>query len=367
MVNLKAQYERFKPDIDAAIKQVCSEASYIRGLQVRQFEEELSNFLGVKHVVGVANGTDALQIALMCLELQRGDEVIVPSFAYAALPEVVLLLGLKPVFVDVEEGTYLMNLDDVERKITENTRVIAPVHLFGQSVNMDRLCKIAERYNLFILEDAAQSLGSFYEGSSVKGYTGTLGDIGTTSFFPSKNLGCFGDGGAMLIQDDGLAEKARIISNHGQVQKYYHDRLGVNSRLDTIQAAILSVKLPHLKEFNLTRKKRAEKYQEALKSLSGVETPYMGSSQGDHIFHQYTIKVKNGKRDDLVQYLIQQGIPSMIYYPLPLHKQKAYACLDNLAVSESLSTEVLSLPICPELTNLEQEKIINTLISFFNI
>jgi UDP-2-acetamido-2-deoxy-ribo-hexuluronate aminotransferase len=367
MVNLKAQYQRYKTDIDAAMERVCSSGAFIKGIEVSLFEKELSDFLGVKHVIGVANGTDALQIALMSMDLHPGDEVMMPSFAYAALPEVVLLLGLKPVFVDVHENTFLLDLKDVERKISNRTKVIAPVHLFGLMPQMDELLQLAQHHKLYVLEDAAQAIGSYYQNASVKGYAGTLGDIGITSFFPSKNLGCFGDGGAVFTNNDALAQSLRQIANHGQSKKYHHEILGVNSRLDTLQAAILRVKLPHLMEFNHRRRLIASLYNKAFENVDGVTIPQYTDWNSTHVFHQYTLKIKNGKRDEMVHYLFTHGIPSMIYYPLPLHRQKAYRTSDLLHVSEHLCQEVLSLPICPELTDLEQEKIINTLISFYSI
>ncbi len=365
MVNLQAQYQRYQPEMNAAFARVCQSGAFIKGSEVADFERELANKLKVKHVIGVANGTDALQIALMALDLSPGDEVLIPAFAYAALPEVVLLLGLKPVFVDVSELDFLINPDLIIAKITPKTKVIAPVHLFGLTANMDLLGEIAERYGLYILEDAAQSMGSLYCGETRFGSSGTLGHIGTTSFFPSKNLGCYGDGGAIFTNDDDLAAKARMIANHGQKQKYYHEVIGVNSRLDTLQAAILKVKLPHLDDFIARRREIALFYNEALGKLPQIKVPEIHFERSTHAFHQYTLIIRNGKRDALAAYLLKKGIPSMIYYPLPLHQQKAYITNEELPVSEQLCRDVISLPICPELTKEQQLTIIKNIKSFY--
>lgn len=365
MVNLQAQYNRFQSDIRDAFERVCHSGAFIKGSEVSAFEQELAVKLNVKHVIGVANGTDALQIALMALDLNPGDEVIIPAFAYAALPEAVLLLGLKPVFVDVSELDFLINPDLIIAKITNRTRVIAPVHLFGLTANMDVLGEIAEQYGLFLLEDAAQSMGSLFCGERCFGSSGTLGHIGTTSFFPSKNLGCYGDGGAIFTNDDILAEKARMIANHGQKKKYYHEVIGLNSRLDALQAAILRVKLPHLDSFIYRRNKVARLYNESFREITQLKLPELSSVNSTHAFHQYTLIVRDGSRNELSEYLSQKGIPSMIYYPLPLHKQKAYSTADSIPVSEQLCEEVISLPICPELTNEEQLEIIKNIKSFY--
>ena len=365
MVNLKAQYNRLKPEIDAAIQGVCQEGAFIRGLQVSQFETNLAQKIGVKHVIGVANGTDALQIALMALDLEPGDEILIPAFAYAALPEAVQLLGLKPVFVDVRENDFLLDISDVENKITNRTRVIAPVHLFGLTAEMDALVDIAQKHGLYILEDAAQSMGSKYCSERIFGSSGTLGDIGTTSFFPSKNLGCYGDGGAVFTNSDALAAKVRMLANHGQIQKYHHEVIGLNSRLDTIQAAILNIKLPFLDNYISRRVEIAGRYNDSLGIVKSLKIPQIKFERRTHAFHQYTVIVEDGTRDQLREFLKENGIPSMIYYPLPLHKQKAYATKDELKISEQMCQKVISLPICPELSNEQQSYIINKIHSFY--
>lgn len=365
MVNLKSQYHRYKSEMDGAFERVCEGGTFIKGEELHAFEQELREKLGVRHVIGVANGTDALQIALMALDLNPGDEVLIPSFAYAALPEVVLLLGLKPVFVDVSELDFLINPDLIIAKITPKTKVLAPVHLFGLTANMDVLGEIAERYGLYLLEDAAQSLGSLYCGERCFGSSGTLGDIGTTSFFPSKNLGAYGDGGAIFTNNDALAEKARMIANHGQRERYFHEIVGLNSRLDTLQAAILRVKLPHLDAFNARRREIAGLYTESFKILESCVTPSMSIGKSVPVFHQYTLQIKGGLRDELAAFLFNRGIPTMIYYPLPLHQQVAYKTDEVLPVSEQLCREVLSLPICPELTQEQQLYIIENLKLFY--
>ncbi len=365
MVNLKAQYVRFKSEFDEAFERVCQESAFIKGPEVAAFERELAAFLGVKHVIGVANGTDALQIALMSLDLEPGDEIILPAFAYAALPEVILLLGLKPVFVDVCVSDFLIDAAQIESKISSKTRVIAPVHLFGLTANMDVLVEIAERHNLFILEDAAQSMGSQFCGETCFGHSGTLGDIGTTSFFPSKNLGCFGDGGAVFTNKDHLADKIRMLANHGQSKRYYHEIVGLNSRLDSLQAAILRVKLPHLATFISRRREIAARYNQAFSDLEGIVVPHESAGNSIHAYHQYTLRILDNQRDALAAFLSNNSIPSIIYYPLPLHQQMAYLSDAVIPVAEQLCQEVLSLPICPELTEEQQYLIINKLKSFY--
>lgn len=365
MVNLKSQYHRYKSELDGAFERVCQAGSFIKGEELHLFEQELREKLGVRHVIGVANGTDALQIALMALDLSPGDEILMPSFAYAALPEAVLLLGLKPVFVDISELDFLINPDLIIAKITSKTKVIAPVHLFGSTANMDLLGEIAERYGLFVLEDAAQSLGSLYCGERCFGASGTLGDIGTTSFFPSKNLGAYGDGGAVFTNNDGLAEKVRMIANHGQRERYFHEVVGLNSRLDTLQAAILRVKLPHLEASNARRRDIAGIYTDSFNLMQSCVVPSMSNDKSVPIFHQYTLQIKGGLRDELAAFLFDKGIPTMIYYPLPLHKQKAYNTNEELPVSEQMCREVLSLPICPELTQEQQLYIIENFNLFY--
>ena len=365
MVNLQAQYHRFKSDIDAAVIQVMESAAFIQGSQVKNFENALSQLLNVKHVISCANGTDALQLAFMALDLPEGSEIITPSFSYAALAEVIHLLKLKPVFIDINENSFLIDVSQIEQAITSNTKAIAPVHLFGQVASMEAIVEIAKKHNLFVVEDNAQAIGAEYCSSGISGFGGTLGHIGTTSFFPSKNLGCFGDGGAVFTNDDDLALKIRMIANHGQGEKYKHQVIGINSRLDAIQAAILSVKLPHLKSFAKSRQEVADRYTQSFESLDLFQVPQKEITS-THVFNQYTITLKtNEERDALKEKLGECGIPSMIYYPIPLHKQVAYSQNVSLPISENICNRVLSLPICPELTIENQEYIINTILKFY--
>jgi dTDP-4-amino-4,6-dideoxygalactose transaminase len=364
MVDLQAQYARLSSEIDQAIKQVLLQGDFIQGSAVKQLESALSERYQVKHVISCANGTDALQLAFMALDLPKGSEVITPAFSYAALAEVLLLLELKPVFVEVDPATFLMDVSLVEAMITENTRAIAPVHLYGQMVSMEPLLALAKKYNLYVVEDAAQAIGSQYCTPNEHGFAGTMGHIGTTSFFPSKNLGCFGDGGAIFTNDDDLAQRLRSMANHGQTVKYQHDILGLNSRLDTLQAAVLMAKLPHLHDFEKSRRAVAARYDEALGSLDGLEIP-VRTVDSSHVFHQYTITCKTAAmRDALKMYLAEHEIPSMIYYPRPLYLQTAYQQVVNLTISEDLCNRVLSLPICPELDVEQQEYIINNIRNF---
>jgi len=364
MVDLQAQYARLSSEIDQAIKQVLLQGDFIQGSAVKQLESALSERYQVKHVISCANGTDALQLAFMALDLPKGSEVITPAFSYAALAEVLLLLELKPVFVEVDLATFLMDVSLVEVLITENTRAIAPVHLYGQMVSMEPLLALAKKHNLFVVEDAAQAIGSQYCTPGEHGFSGTMGHIGTTSFFPSKNLGCFGDGGAIFTNDDALAQQLRSMANHGQTVKYQHDVLGLNSRLDTLQAAVLMAKLPHLHDFEKSRRAVAARYDEALGSLDGLEIP-VRTVDSSHVFHQYTITCKTAAmRDALKIYLAEQEIPSMIYYPRPLFLQTAYKQVVSMPISEDLCNRVLSLPICPELDVEQQEYIINNIRNF---
>jgi dTDP-4-amino-4,6-dideoxygalactose transaminase len=364
MVDLQAQYARLSSEIDQAIKQVLLQGDFIQGSAVKQLESALSERYQVKHVISCANGTDALQLAFMALDLPKGSEVITPAFSYAALAEVLLLLELKPVFVEVDPATFLMDVSLVEALITENTRAIAPVHLYGQMVSMEPLLALAKKHNLFVVEDAAQAIGSQYCTPGEHGFAGTMGHIGTTSFFPSKNLGCFGDGGAIFTNDDVLAQRLRSMANHGQIVKYQHDILGLNSRLDTLQASVLMAKLPHLYEFEKSRRAVAARYDEALGSLDGLEIP-VRTVDSSHVFHQYTITCKTAAmRDALKMYLAEQEIPSMIYYPRPLFLQTAYKQVVSMPISEDLCNRVLSLPICPELDVEQQEYIINNIRNF---
>lgn len=356
MVDLKRQYQNIKQEVDVAIQNVIDSTAFINGPEVKHFGQELAEYLGVKHVIPCANGTDALQIALMALGLQPGDEVITPSFTYIATVEVVALLRLKPVFVDVDADTFTMNIDNVRAAINEKTKAIIPVHLYGQAVDMEALLALGKEKNIPIIEDNAQAIGGTYtfaDGTQKK--TGAMGTIGCTSFFPSKNLGCYGDGGAIFTNDDALAEKISMIANHGQKQRYYHEMVGCNSRLDSIQAAILRIKLRKLDEYCAARRTAANYYDNAFASNTNIITPYR-APYSYHVFHQYTMQVKVN-RDQLQEMLAQKGIPSMIYYPVPSHKQemlREFGGADyHLPVTDFLNTCVISLPIHTELTEEE--------------
>ena len=371
MVDLKTQYARLKNEIDCAIQEVIDSAAFVKGPAVKQFEDNLSDFLGVKHVISCGNGTDALQVALMALNLKPGDEVIAPTFTFIASAEIIALLGLTPVLVDVDPDTYNISTEAIKEAITPKTKAIIPVHLFGQNADMDAILDLAKKYDLYIVEDACQSIGSSFfgkDGSVCQ--SGTLGDIGCTSFFPSKNLGCYGDGGAMFTNNGELASKIRAIANHGMSVRYYHDLIGVNSRLDGIQAAILDVKLRQLEDFGSRRKAAADFYDTAFKSIEFIQTP-LRSPLSSHVFHQYTIKIKNGMRDRLKDFLNRKGIPAMIYYPVPLHLQKAYVDPryneGAFPVSEQLCKEVLSLPMHTELSNDQLLYITDSVKEFFGI
>jgi dTDP-4-amino-4,6-dideoxygalactose transaminase len=353
MVDLKSQYQKIKHEIDEAVLNCIASTAYINGPEVKKFQTALEEYLQIKHVVPCANGTDALQIAMMALGLKPGDEVIVPSFTYVATAEVIGLLGLQPVMVEVDENTFNVTAEIIEAAITPRTKAIVPVHLFGQSCDMEPIMQVAEKYGLFVVEDNAQAIGADYVFSDgTKKKTGTIGHIGCTSFFPSKNLGCYGDGGAMFTNDDALAEKLRMIANHGQAEKYYHSVIGVNSRLDSIQAAILNVKLKHLDEYCTARKRAADFYDASFSEIEELKTP-VRQSNSTHVFHQYTLQVKDGRRDDLQKHLQTSGIPSMIYYPVPLYRQKAFAPFVTsdfvLPITEKLCVSVLSLPIHTEM------------------
>lgn len=368
MVDLVSQYNRLKPEFDAAMQRCLSTAQYINGPQVGEFERQLADYLGIKNVVGCANGTDALQISLMALGLKPGDEVIVPAFTFLATAEVVALLGLTPVMVDVYPDTFNIDAELFEKAITPRTKAVVPVHLFGQSADMEPLLDIAKRNNVFVVEDNAQAIGAEYTFSDGHvARTGTMGDVGCLSFFPSKNLGCFGDGGAITTNDDELTARIRMIANHGQSRRYYHDVIGVNSRLDTLQAAVLSVKLAHLDEFCSARQKVAAAYDAAFVDIPGLSTPGRAANSS-HVFHQYTLKVSDGRRDALKEHLEGRGVPSMIYYPVPLYKQDAYKHYSPdllLPVTEELSDEVISLPIHTEMSSETQDQIIAAVRSFF--
>ena len=368
MVDLKSQYTRLKSDIDRAIAKVIDQSNFIKGSALKNFEQELAQYLNVKYATGVGNGTDALQIALMSLDLSPGDEVIVPAFTYIATAEVIGLLGLKPIMVDVDLNNFNILIQNLDKVITSRTKAIVPVHLYGQSAPMDDIIDFAKKYDLFIVEDNAQSLGSNYQSRiNESSKTGTIGHIGCTSFFPSKNLGCFGDGGAIFTNDDDLAEKIKMIANHGQSQKYVHDRIGINSRLDTIQAAILSVKLSQLDDFNKRRQSVASIYDEELSNIKEITIPHK-EKYSNHVYHQYTMKIEESKRDQLKSYLSDFNIPSMIYYPIPLYKQKAFSSYydgTGLINTEALCKQVLSLPMHTEMDNKIQYFITNKIKDFF--
>lgn len=370
MVDLRTQYERLKADIDSAISDVISSTAFIKGPDVRLFEEELQRYLGVRNVIACANGTDALQIAMMALGLRPGDEVITTNFTFIATVEVIELLGLKLVLVDPDPLTFNISPEAIEKAITPRTRAIVPVHLFGQCADMEPVMDLARRHGIHVIEDAAQATGAEYRFSdgTVK-KAGAMGIIGCTSFFPSKNLGCYGDGGALFTDDDGLAELIRSITNHGMKVRYYHDTIGVNSRLDTIQAAILRVKLSHLDAFNEARQKAAAHYDRELSVVPGITIP-VRAANSSHIFHQYTLRVEGGERNRLRECLENEGVPSMIYYPVPLHMQKAYAHLgyraDDFPVTTLLTGEVLSLPMHTELDDEQLTYITGCIRSKFN-
>ena len=354
MVDLQSQYKYIKDKVDDSVINVMENASFINGPSVKSFQKNLENYLEVKHVIPCANGTDALQIAMMGLNLNPGDEVITVDFTFASTVEVIALLNLTPVLVDVELDTFNIDCSKIRKAITSKTKAIVPVHLFGQSANMDEIMKIAKENNLFVIEDNAQAIGSEYQFSSGKKVkTGTIGDIGTTSFFPSKNLGCYGDGGALFTNDNDLAHVIRGIVNHGMYKRYHHDVVGVNSRLDSIQASVLDIKLNLLDDYNSRRNKSAKLYSERLKDNPDIIIPFSKKEEKFHVFHQYTIRILNNKRDELAKYLSDLNIPFGIYYPIPLHKQKAYSDPryneNDFSNTNLLSEQVLSLPMHSEL------------------
>lgn len=370
MVDLKSQYEKIKTEVNVAIGEVIENTAFINGPAVKNFQTNLETYLGVKNVIPCANGTDALQVSLMALDLKPGDEVITTTFTFIATAEVIALLQLKPVLVDVEKDTFNISINAIKKAITDKTKAIIPVHLFGQSAPMDEIMGLAKEHNIYVIEDACQSIGADYinkTGQHKK--TGSIGHLGCTSFFPSKNLGAFGDGGAIFTQDDLLAEKVRMIVNHGMKVRYYHDEIGVNSRLDSIQAAILDIKLRHLDEYADARRKAADYYDNAFKNNPKIITPKR-YSQSNHVFHQYTLIAKDFDRDELIRYLQTKKIPAMIYYPVPLHLQKAY--LDprykdgDFPNSEWLSKHVFSLPMHTEIDNEQMEYICSSILEFVN-
>ncbi|MBR4520533.1 MAG: DegT/DnrJ/EryC1/StrS family aminotransferase [Paludibacteraceae bacterium] len=353
MVDLQRQYRKIKPEIDEAIQTVINSAAFVKGAQVEQFARHLESYTGAKHVIPVANGTEALQIALMALGLKPGDEVITPTFTFIATAEVVALLGLTPVVVDVEWGTMNMSVEAVRKAITPKTKAIVPVHLFGQCADIEPLLSLAREHNLYIVEDTAQAIGAKYTFSDGRtAQAGTIGEIGCTSFFPSKNLGCYGDGGALFTNDDELAQRIRIIANHGMTIRYHHDMIGVNSRLDTIQAAILDTKLPHLDEYIAARQRAAEYYDKVFAGCDKILIPER-SRNSTHVFHQYTLRITGANRDAVREALTKAGVPAMVYYPIPLHMQKAYQDArykqGDFPVAERLAACVLSLPMHTEL------------------
>ena len=368
MVDLKSQYLKIKDEIDSALLNCVESARFIKGPEVKLFEENLADYLKVEHVISCGNGTDALQIVLMALELQPGDEVIVPAFTYVAAAEAIALLGLKPVLVDVDPETFNISVEAIRKAITPKTKAIIPVHLFGQSSDMNQIMELVDKHGLFVIEDNAQALGAetvFQDGCVKK--TGTIGHVNCHSFFPTKNLGCFGDGGAISTNNPDLAEKCRMISTHGQKRKYYHERIGCNSRLDTIQAAVLNVKLKYLDDYISARKNAAEYYYTNLSNVNWIELPQK-SEFANHSFNQFTLKVKNSKRDELQVYLKENGIPTIIYYPYPLYKQPAFQkyCAPGfiLEETEKLCSSVLSIPMHTELTTEIQDRIIQKIREF---
>ncbi|TRZ74026.1 MAG: DegT/DnrJ/EryC1/StrS family aminotransferase [Bacteroidetes bacterium] len=370
MVDLRSQYNHIKPEIDKGIQDVIDSCAFINGPAVKNFQENLEKYLGIKHVIPCANGTDALQVSMMALGLQPGDEVITTSFTFIATAEVIALLKLTPVLVDVDPGTFNIDLKAIEKAITPKTKAIVPVHLFGQCAPMEEIMALAKKHNLFVIEDNCQAIGADYifdDGSKKK--AGTIGHVGCTSFFPSKNLGCYGDGGAIFTNDDELAKQLRIIVNHGMTVRYYHDLIGVNSRLDSLQAAILHVKLGHLDEYAAKRRAAADFYDKAFANNPKLTTP-LRYTKSTHVFHQYTLVTKDINRQALIDYLGTKEIPAMIYYPVPLHLQKAY--LDprykpgDFPVTEALCESVFSLPMHTELDNEQLNHIVTSVLEFVN-
>ena len=370
MVDLKRQYTKIKSQVDAAIEEVLESSAFINGGAVQKFAGDLQTYLGVKHVIPCANGTDALQIAMMALGLEPGDEVITPSFTFIATAEVIALLHLKPVFVDVDPKTYCLDVAAIEKAITPKTKAIVPVHLYGHVADMEPLMALAAKHHLYVIEDNAQAIGADYtfkDGSKKK--AGAIGHIGCTSFFPSKNLGCYGDGGAIFTNDDELAAKLRMVANHGQSARYYHDVVGCNSRLDSVQAAVLNIKLPLLDEYIAARRAVADAYDAAFAGIPQITTPYR-APYSYHVFHQYTLQLNGADRNELQQYLSTKGVPAMIYYPVPGHRQKMFeqfgGAAFNLPVTDNLTTKVISLPIHTEMDTDQLEHIIQSVKSFLN-
>ena len=376
MVDLQSQYKNIKSEIDNAVIDVIESGQYINGPVVQEFSSNLAKYMSVKHVIPCANGTDALQVALMALDLNPGDEVITTDFTFAATVEVIALLNLKPILIDVDLETFNIDCNKLKKAIGPKTKAIVPVHLFGQPADMEKIMQISKEHNLYVIEDNAQAIGAKYQfKSGIKKKVGTIGDIGTTSFFPSKNLGCFGDGGALFTNNDELAIKIRGIVNHGMYKRYHHDVVGVNSRLDSVQAAILNAKLPYLNSYNKSRQDSARKYSEALKNCNQIITPILSNGCAEicgscdcHVFHQYTIRILSKNRDELADYLLTQEIPFGIYYPIPLHKQKAYKSEsfkdEDFVNTNTLSHQVISLPMHSELTDDQIDFITGKIIKF---
>ena len=376
MVDLQSQYKNIKSEIDNAVIDVIESGQYINGPVVQEFSLNLAKYMSVKHVIPCANGTDALQVALMALDLNPGDEVITTDFTFAATVEVIALLNLKPILIDVDLETFNIDCDKLQKAIGPKTKAVVPVHLFGQPADMEKIMQISKEHNLYVIEDNAQAIGAKYQfKSGIKKKVGTIGDIGTTSFFPSKNLGCFGDGGALFTNNDELAIKIRGIVNHGMYKRYHHDVVGVNSRLDSVQAAILNAKLPYLNSYNKSRQESARKYSEALKNCNQIITPILSNGCAEicgscdcHVFHQYTIRILSKNRDELADYLLTQEIPFGIYYPIPLHKQKAYKSEsfkdEDFVNTNTLSHQVISLPMHSELTDDQIDFITGKIIKF---
>jgi dTDP-4-amino-4,6-dideoxygalactose transaminase len=369
MVDLKGQYENIKETVNNSIQEVLDTNTYINGPEVHKFQKNLEEYLGAKHVIPCANGTDALQIAMMALDLKPGDEVITADFTFAATVEVIALLQLTPVLVDVEIDTFNISVEAIKKAITPKTKAIVPVHLFGQAANMEAIMQLAKEHNLYVIEDNAQAIGAnykYFDGKKEK--VGVIGHVASTSFFPSKNLGCYGDGGAIFTNDDDLAHKLRGIVNHGMYVRYHHDVVGVNSRLDSIQAAVLNAKLPLLDEYNAARQLAAQKYSQALANHDKIVTPYIAGERDSHVFHQYTLRILDADRNALMQHLLDKGIPCAIYYPIPLHSQKAY--LDprykegDFPITNQLVQEVISLPMHTELDDEQIKFITDSILEF---
>lgn len=371
MVDLQSQYQKIKTEVNTSIEEILNSSAYINGPYVHQFQEDLEKYLDVKHVIPCANGTDALQIAMMGLGLEQGDEVITVDFTFAATVEVIGLLNLTPVLIDVDSDTFNIDIEALKKAITPKTKAIVPVHLFGQVANMEAILEIAKENNLFVIEDNAQAIGASYKfANGNKKKAGTIGHVGTTSFFPSKNLGCYGDGGAIFTNNDELAHTLRGMVNHGMYKRYYHDVVGVNSRLDSIQAAVLKAKLPHLDSYCKARREAAKFYNNAFKNNSNIKTPIIKGDDDSHVFHQYTLQILNGKRDALHEHLKELNIPNAIYYPVPLHKQKAYTDEryneKDFTVTNKLCETVISLPMHTELDEEQLTFICKTINEFIS-